>query len=115
LLAQRNYRIVITARGEQGLSDAADQLRPAEEPALGELEELVASVIGEVLRQRPPARDANFFQLGGDSLSGTRVISRLAEQLNLDLLPTLLFTAPPVRTLAEQLDGLIDQALAQFE
>ena len=52
----------------------ADALRPSEEPALGEMEELVASVIGEVLRQRPPARDANFFQLGGDSLSGTRVI-----------------------------------------
>ncbi len=27
LLAQRGYRIVITARGEQGLGDAADQLR----------------------------------------------------------------------------------------
>jgi acyl-CoA synthetase (AMP-forming)/AMP-acid ligase II len=93
----------------------ADVLRPSEEPALGELEELAASVIGEVLRQRPPARDANFFQLGGDSLSGTRVITRLAKQLSLDLQPTLLFITPTVRTLAERLDGLIDQALARFE
>lgn len=93
----------------------ADALRSPDEPAVGELEELVASVIGEVLRQRPPARESNFFLLGGDSLSGTRVISRLAEHLSLDLQPSLLFTAPTVRTLAEQLDRLIDQALAHFE
>ena len=93
-----------------------DALGPtAGEPAVGEVEELVASVISEVLNQRPPTRDANFFQLGGESLSGTRVISRLAEKLSIDLQPSLLFTAPTVRTLAEQLDHLIDQALAQQE
>jgi acyl-CoA synthetase (AMP-forming)/AMP-acid ligase II len=93
----------------------ADALRPAEEPAVGELEELVASVIAEVLELNPPGRDANFFLLGGDSLSGTRVITRLAEQLSLDLQPTLLFTAPTVRTLAERLDQLLDEDLAQLE
>jgi acyl-CoA synthetase (AMP-forming)/AMP-acid ligase II/acyl carrier protein len=93
----------------------AHALRPSEEPALGEMEELVASVIGEMLELSPPSREANFFLLGGDSLSGTRVITRLAEHLSLDLQPTLLFITPTVRTLAERLDGLIDQALARFE
>jgi acyl carrier protein len=68
-----------------------------------------------VLDLKSPGRDANFFLLGGDSLSGTRVITRLAEQLSIDLQPSLLFTAPTVRTLAEQLDHLIDQTLAQLE
>ncbi|QPN62720.1 hypothetical protein H8F25_13750 [Synechococcus sp. CBW1004] len=75
----------------------------------------MASVISEVLNQRPPTRDANFFQLGGDSLFGTKVMTRLSAQLGLDLPPTLLFIAPTVRTLSEQLETLIDQALAQFE
>jgi acyl-CoA synthetase (AMP-forming)/AMP-acid ligase II/acyl carrier protein len=93
----------------------ANALRPAEVPALGEMEELVASVIAEVLELIPPGREANFFLLGGDSLSGTRVISRLAEQLGLDLQPTLLFTHPSVRSLAEQLDQWLDETLAQLE
>jgi acyl carrier protein len=93
----------------------ADQLRPAEEPAIGEMEELVASIIAGVLEINPPGREANFFMIGGDSLSGTRVITRLAEQLSIDLQPSLLFTAPTVRTLAEQLDRLLDETLAQLE
>jgi acyl carrier protein len=74
----------------------------------------VASVIAEVLERNPPGREANFFSLGGDSLSGTRVITRLAEQLSLDLQPTLLFTAPTVRSLAQRLDLLLDEALSQL-
>ncbi|MFN6344513.1 MAG: non-ribosomal peptide synthetase [Cyanobium sp.] len=93
----------------------AGALRAPDEPAVGELEELVATVIGDVLQLKPPARDANFFQLGGDSLSGTRVMTRLSAQLGLDLPPTLLFNAPTVRSLAERLDHLIDQALARLE
>jgi acyl-CoA synthetase (AMP-forming)/AMP-acid ligase II/acyl carrier protein len=99
-----------------GLAEClGDALRPAKEPAVGEMEELVASAIADVLELSPPSRDANFFLLGGDSLSGTRVITRLAEQLSLDLQPTLLFTAPTVRTLAEKLDQLLDETLAQLE
>jgi acyl-CoA synthetase (AMP-forming)/AMP-acid ligase II len=92
-----------------------DALHPAAEPAVGELEELVASIIAELLEQNPPGRDANFFLLGGDSLSGIRVITRLAEKLSLDLQPALLFTAPTVRTLAEKLDQLLDKTLAQLD
>jgi acyl-CoA synthetase (AMP-forming)/AMP-acid ligase II/acyl carrier protein len=93
----------------------ADALRSPDEPAVGELEELVAAVIADVLDLKSPGRDANFFLLGGDSLSGTRVITRLAEHLRLDLQPTLLFTAPTVRTLAERLDRLLDETIAQLE
>jgi acyl-CoA synthetase (AMP-forming)/AMP-acid ligase II/acyl carrier protein len=81
----------------------ANALSTPHEPPVGELEELVASVMAEVLGQSQPSRDANFFLLGGDSLSGTRVVSQLAEQLGLALHPTLLFTAPTVRSLAAHL------------
>ncbi|MDM7953096.1 MAG: AMP-binding protein [Cyanobium sp. CZS 25K] len=93
----------------------ADLLRSSGEPACGELEELIAATVAEVLQQTPPGRDANFFQLGGDSLAGMRVISRLAEHLCLDLHPTLLFTCPTPRSLAERLDQLLDEGVAQLE
>lgn len=93
----------------------ADVLRPTEEPASGELEELIAETFAQVLQQSSPGRDANFFLLGGDSLSGMRVISRLSEHLCLDLQPMLLFACPTVRGLAERLDQLIEQAPARVE
>lgn len=86
-------------------------LQPAEEPASGELEELVARTFASMLQQPAPGRNANFFQLGGDSLSGMRAVIALEQQLALELSPTLLFAYPTVRGLAEQLDQLLDQAL----
>lgn len=90
-------------------------LQATEEPARGELEELVAQTFASVLQQSVPGRNANFFLLGGDSLSSTRVISRLQQQLLLELPTTLLFDYPMISNLAEQLDKLLDQALAAAE
>ena len=93
----------------------ADVLLFAEEPACGELEALITATMAEVLEQKPSGRDANFFLLGGDSLSGSRVISRLADQLCLELQPALLFAYPTARTLAQRLDRLLDEALAPWD
>ena len=99
-----------------GLADKLGALLlPNDEPACGELEELVAHAFASLLQQPAPGRNANFFQLGGDSLSGQRVISALEQQLALELSPTLLFAYPTVCSLAEQLDQLLDQALAEAE
>ncbi|MEB3360952.1 MAG: non-ribosomal peptide synthetase [Synechococcaceae cyanobacterium] len=93
----------------------AQLLQPGEDPASGELEELVAQIMANVLQQPTPGRHANFFLLGGDSLSGQRVVSSLEQQLALELTPSLLFEYPSVRSLAERLDQLLDQALAGVE
>lgn len=92
-----------------------EALHTTQDPASGELEELIADTFAEVLRQSRPGRNANFFLLGGDSLSGTRVINRLALELCLDLSPTLLFEYPTVGELGRRLDGLLDATLAQLE
>jgi oxalate---CoA ligase len=86
-------------------------LQPSDEPASGELEHLVANTFASVLQQPPPCRNANFFLLGGDSLSGQRAVIALEQHLALELSPTLLFAYPTVKCLAEQLDKLLDQAL----
>lgn len=91
----------------------ADRLFPAEEPVSGELEELIAQNFAAVLQLPQPGRNTNFFLLGGDSLSGQRVVNALEQELALDLSPALLFAHPTIRDLAEQLDKRIDQAMAE--
>jgi acyl-CoA synthetase (AMP-forming)/AMP-acid ligase II len=91
------------------------RLEPVDEPASGELEELVAHTFASILQHSEPGRNANFFMLGGDSLSGQRVVSVLEQKLVLDLSPTLLFMYPTVHGLAEQLDRLLDEAIAAAE
>lgn len=85
----------------------ADFLQSEGDPTIGELEHVIAAKFAEFLKQDVPGRDANFFVLGGDSLSGTRVISRLAQELSIDLNPSLLFEFPTPRSLAERLNELL--------
>jgi acyl-CoA synthetase (AMP-forming)/AMP-acid ligase II/acyl carrier protein len=92
-----------------------DALFSSGEPAVGEMETLIADTFAEVLEQSRPGRDANFFSLGGDSLSGQRVMVRLSAALGLELSPGLLFALPDARNLGEQLDRLLDEALAGFD
>jgi amino acid adenylation domain-containing protein len=84
----------------------ADQLRAPTQPATNEMEQLVEGVFAEVLQMARPGRDANFFLVGGDSLSSQRVIHRLEQHLGVELAPTLLFRYPLVRTLARHLAAL---------
>ena len=93
----------------------ADRLAPADEPATGELEELVADAFAAVLLRDRPGRHADFFLLGGDSLSSLRLIHVLQRQLALNLSPTVLFDHPSVAELAGRLDQLLDEAQTQLE
>lgn len=91
------------------------RLAPPDHPLEGEVEELVGEIFAAVLGVSVPSRDSNFFALGGDSLIGQQVISRLNSQLPLDLPVTLLFRHPTPRMLAADLEGRIDRALASLE
>ena len=90
-------------------------LAPPEDPLEGEVEQLVGEIFAAVLGVAVPSRDSNFFALGGDSLTGQQVISRLNSQLPLDLPATLLFRHPTPRMLAADLEGRIDSALASLK
>ena len=109
-------KIALASLLEEARLQQQDTKRSVEgAPPSGELEELVALTFASVLEQPTPGRNANFFKLGGDSLSGQRAVIALEQQLALELSPTLLFAYPTVCSLAEQLDQLLDQALAQAE
>ncbi|AQA26187.1 D-alanine--poly(phosphoribitol) ligase, subunit 1 [Rhodococcus sp. MTM3W5.2] len=78
----------------------ADYRAPSTESEL-----VVARVIAEVLGAERVGADDSFFDLGGNSLSATRVIARLREHGAASLGVRALFDAPTVAGLAAALDA----------
>jgi hypothetical protein len=61
------------------------------------LEKLIARCWGEVLQIAEPSRDADFFELGGDSIQGLELTDRLAVLLPVELpLVPLFFQDPTI-------------------
>ncbi|GAB08434.1 putative non-ribosomal peptide synthetase [Gordonia araii NBRC 100433] len=78
---------------------AGEYVAPAT-PAEKEIAEIVAEVIGT---ERVGVTDS-FFDVGGNSLSATRVMARVGEAFGVDLGVRALFDAPTVRELARVVD-----------
>src|ERR1700760_2400193 len=68
------------------------------------VEQVVASVFSEVLGVDRVGLDDDFFALGGDSLSATRVSARLQVALSREVPVRYLFDAPTVERLADYLN-----------
>ncbi|WP_395705350.1 amino acid adenylation domain-containing protein [Rhodococcus ruber] len=69
------------------------------------LEQVVASVFGEVLGVERVGLDDDFFALGGNSLVATRVAARLGQALDAQVPVRMLFEAPDVAGLAARLES----------
>ena len=69
-------------------------------------EEKVASVWAEVLKLRMVGVHDNFFHLGGHSLLGTQIISRLSKLFRTQLQLRWLFQFPTVASLSEKIEAL---------
>jgi len=72
---------------------------PYEAPE-GEVEEIVAEIWQEILHTERIGRDDNFFGLGGHSLLAMRLISRVREQLDVDVAVRDLFEAATLKEFA---------------
>ncbi|WP_253194243.1 non-ribosomal peptide synthetase [Gordonia sp. i37] len=77
-----------------------------------ELERMVAVVYGEVLGVDEVHAHADFFALGGTSLSATQVASRLSERLGADVAVRTLFDARTVAALAAAIPAASDAPVA---
>ncbi|WP_278312658.1 non-ribosomal peptide synthetase [Lolliginicoccus levis] len=66
----------------------------------GELERLVAGVIGDVLGTTRVGASTSFFDLGGTSLAAIRVLGRISEATGSEVTIRDLFAAPTVRGIA---------------
>ncbi|MGH3847502.1 MAG: phosphopantetheine-binding protein, partial [Pseudonocardiaceae bacterium] len=73
-------------------------------------EAAVADLFGEVLGLADVGRDANFFDLGGDSLIATQLMAKVRTVFVLNLPTRLVFTAPTVAGLARLVEQRRDAA-----
>ncbi|MET4046806.1 MULTISPECIES: amino acid adenylation domain-containing protein [unclassified Rhodococcus (in: high G+C Gram-positive bacteria)] len=101
-------RIPVTTNGKVDLSAL---VAPA--PVTGDLstartlaEEVILGIFADALDVVDPSADANFFVLGGDSLSATRATSRIGAALGTHVPVRTLFEAPSARALAAAIDML---------
>ncbi|MGB3301963.1 MAG: amino acid adenylation domain-containing protein [Gordonia sp. (in: high G+C Gram-positive bacteria)] len=74
----------------------------------GRIEELVADVFAEVIGCETVGITESFFELGGNSLSATKVIARLGAELDRTLPIAAIFDAPSVVELAEYIRNAED-------
>ncbi|HZI74540.1 MAG TPA: non-ribosomal peptide synthetase, partial [Gemmatimonadales bacterium] len=68
------------------------------------VQDVVASIWAKVLGVERVGIDDNFFELGGHSLLATRAMSRIREAFQVEMPLRVLFEAPTVRGLAEQVE-----------
>jgi FkbH-like protein len=70
------------------------------EPPRTETERVLAGFWADVLRLREVGRSDDFFELGGDSISGTMLLGRIYDVFQVELTLPALFEAPTVAGLA---------------
>jgi len=102
-----HYRVLLSSarrKHDQGPSADAVEGGPAddgeESDLAGEVEEVVAETWRTVLGIPSVGRSDDFFALGGHSLLGVQIISRLREEFQADVPMDAIFTAPTVAKLA---------------
>lgn len=69
-------------------------------------ERILAEIWADVLEREHVSIDENFFEIGGHSLSGMRILSRLQDILNISLPLHILFESPTVERLAHSIETL---------
>ncbi|TMR11491.1 non-ribosomal peptide synthetase, partial [Nonomuraea zeae] len=70
-------------------------------------EEALCRIWSEVLAIDPVGVEDNFFDLGGDSISSVRVVSRMRGAFGVDISPKDLFDRPRIAALAERIQSKI--------
>jgi acyl carrier protein len=102
-------KIPLTTNGkfDRGALPDPDGERPALSTAYAlprnETEKSLVQIWEEVLDVRPIGIQDKFFDLGGHSLSATRVVSRVIKQFELDISLQSLFRSPTVADMAAEI------------
>jgi NRPS condensation-like uncharacterized protein/acyl carrier protein len=81
-------------------------LHVAYAPPRDETERRLVEILGEVLRLETVGLHDGFFDLGGDSLLATHLLSRLNHELGVELTLRTFFAAPTVAGLAAEIERL---------
>jgi len=98
----------VTANGklDRGALPAVEMEMAASRAPSTQTEALLCALVAEVLGLRtPPGPEADFFELGGDSLLAVNLILRIQERLGRDPGLGALFEHPTIEGLAAQIDA----------
>ena len=76
-------------------------------PPRTEIEELIIQTWREVLKIEDLGIHDNFFELGGHSLLATQIVARLQEAFNKNVPIRVLFDAPTIAELAQEVETII--------
>src|SRR5215813_7288016 len=71
------------------------------------VEEIVAGIMGEVLKLERVGRRENFFEIGGHSLLATQVVSRVRSFFGLEIGVGSVFEEPKVAGLARKIEEVL--------
>jgi acyl carrier protein len=83
------------------------------EPPRDETEAALAAIWAEVLKVERVGVHDSFFDLGGDSITSMRVVSRVRQAFEVPIPAEVIFAAPTVAELGEQVESsAIDAILA---
>ncbi|HEY0605300.1 MAG TPA: type I polyketide synthase, partial [Herpetosiphonaceae bacterium] len=82
-------------------------------PARNELARRIAAIWQRVLNVPQVGFDDNFFDLGGNSLSGMQLIAEVKRELHVQIAPVTLFEAPTVNALTAYLSPELSQSAPQ--
>ncbi|HYG61561.1 MAG TPA: condensation domain-containing protein, partial [Thermoanaerobaculia bacterium] len=96
----------------------AGEARPGEAPAAGvaprtPTEERLALIWCEVFEVAAAGVEDGFFEMGGDSLRATQMVSRINEAFGVELPLDSLFSSPTIAGLAALLDGMAAPAVPE--
>lgn len=104
LVVVDRFRLTTSGKIDRASLPAVDFTETAPyRPPASQLEMVVAGVFGQVLGLDRVSADADFFHLGGSSLSATKVTARLSALLDRQVQVKLLFERPTVSALAAAL------------
>jgi acyl transferase domain-containing protein len=79
-----------------------------------DIEYKLAHIWGDVLRLKDIGSQDNFFDLGGDSLLATQVLTQVRDAFNVELSVHALFEAPTLAELGEQIDLMTTAGTSLF-
>jgi amino acid adenylation domain-containing protein len=103
-------RLPVTATGKlDRRALPAPNAAQGDRPPSTEVEEVVAAIWSEVLGRSDVAADANFFDLGGHSLAGARVISRVRQSFGVDLPLRTIFETATLADLARRVEDALSR------
>jgi amino acid adenylation domain-containing protein len=74
-------------------------------PPQGRTEQVLVQICSALLGHAEPGVNQSFFDIGGDSLSATQLVARVAERLGVALPMRTVFAAPDLRSLAAAIDA----------